>query len=147
MWQLVSTADKHYRDIVCDSCDGYIGGPRLFCLDCIDESNTFATLDLCCTPESRCIDAYVSSRKELLPHEPFHKLVKIRTVVPTLHLGRAYQLAHAAFDRVQVFLPKIVEASQQSQDEKETEQDVQNVSTQDPTTADQPSESDKPDDH
>jgi len=75
-----------HGDIRCDSCGGYIGGPRLFCLDCIDKNDTFATLDLCCIPESRCIEAYVSSRKELLPHEPSHKLVKLRTAVPTYHL-------------------------------------------------------------
>jgi len=146
MWQLVPSANKDYRDIYCDSCGGYVGGPRLFCLDCIDKSNTFATLDLCCTPELRCLDAYVSSREELLPHEPSHKLVKLRIAVPTYHLGLTYKLAHGAFERVQVFLPKIVEASQKSEDEKGTEQDVQNVSTQDPTTRDQPSESDKLDD-
>ena len=137
MWRLVTTAYKDYRRTGCDSCRGYIGGPRLFCLDCIDKSNTFATLDLCCTPESRCIDAYVSSREELLPHEPSHKLVKLRIAVPTHHLGRAYKLAHAAFGRVETFLVKVMEASQPSRDEKVTEQDV---STQDPTTADQRSE-------
>ncbi|KAH9953093.1 hypothetical protein BC827DRAFT_1273837 [Russula dissimulans] len=134
--------------IYCDSCRGFIGGARLTCLDCHNkDGNAFDTLDLCCSPESRCIDARITHRGDLAgPHEPFHKLIKMRTAVPIHHFGRTYKLARAAFERAEEFLTKIAGASQQPQDEKETGWYLQNALTQDPATIKQPSGSDQPDD-
>src|SRR6266851_4690572 len=139
-------------NVYCDSCGGSIGGPRLFCLDClVKDGLTFDTLDLCCAPESRCIEARVTYRENLEgPHEPYHRLVKLRTVVLTHHFGRTYKAAAAAFERVEEFCAKIAGASQQSQDseEKGTGEDAQDASTSipEPTTTETPSKSDKPDD-
>jgi hypothetical protein len=114
--------NKVCRNLLCDACGGRIEGARLICLDCIDQSNTFYTIDLCCAPESRCIDERVTSREDLPgPHEPFHKLIKLRTAVPTHRLGRTYNLACAAFERGEDFLAKVARISQHSQEQKESE--------------------------
>jgi len=77
------------------------------------------------------------------PHEPFHKLIKMRTAVLIHHFGRTYRLACAAFGRAEEFLAKI--ASHKPQDEKETGWDLQYALTQDPPI-EQPSGSDQPND-
>jgi len=127
-----------------------MGWVRLFCVDCISkDGETFDTLDLCCASESQCIDAHITHRENLIgPHEPHHRLVKLHTVLLTQHFGRTYKLACEAYERVEGFCAKIAEAenSQQPQEEKETAQDVQDVSTQEPTTSEMPSSSDKPGD-
>ncbi|KAI9459301.1 hypothetical protein F5148DRAFT_1319736 [Russula earlei] len=115
------------------------------------DGETFDTLDLCCAPESRCIDARITHRENLKgPHEPYHRLVKLRTMVVTRHFGRAYRLACAAFERVEGVCAKIAEASQQGLEEKEgkeTGKDPQDELTQETTKTDiPPSSSDKPDD-
>jgi len=80
------------------------------------------------------------------PHEPLHKLVKVRTVVLLHHFGHTHKLACAAFKRVETLLSTIAGASQQSQEEKRIVKDVHNASTQGPITTKQLSQSDKPDD-
>jgi len=78
------------------------------------------------------------------PHEPSHRLLKVRTAVLTNHFGRTHKLACAAFERVEESLAKIAAASTQPQEEKETGQNVQNAS--DSTTMKDSSERDKQDD-
>jgi cytoskeletal protein RodZ len=125
-----------------------MGGARLLCLDCLNkEEDSFDTLDLCCAPESQCIEARVTYRQNLDgPHEPYHRLVKLRSDVLTHHFGRTYNLACVAFERVEAFCVRIAGACHQPQDEKETEKDAQAASASEPTTAEVSSESVKQDD-
>jgi len=80
------------------------------------------------------------------PHEPYHRLVKLRMVVLTHHFGHTYRLACAAFERVEEFCARIAEASHQPREEKETEKDAQATSAPELTTANVSSESVKQDD-
>jgi hypothetical protein len=125
-----------------------MGGARLLCLDCLNkEEDSFDTLDLCCAPESQCIEARVTYRQNLDgPHEPYHRLVKLRSDVLTHHFGRTYNLACTAFERVEAFCVRIAGACHQPQDEKETEKDAQAASVPEPTPAEVSSESVKQDD-
>lgn len=108
--------------IYCDSCRGCIGGARLFCLDCLEkEGDSFDTLDLCCSQESRCIEARVTYRQDLKgPHEPYHRLVKLRAAMLLHQFGRTFKLALAAFERVEEICARIAEGLQHSLEEKET---------------------------
>jgi hypothetical protein len=119
----------------------------LTCIDCVNnlkDGDTFDTLDICCSPESRCIDESITYRVDLAaPHEPFHRLLKVRTAVLTNHFGRTHKLACAAFERVEESLAKIAAASTQPQGEKETGQNGQNILNS--TTMEDSSESDKQD--
>ena len=125
-----------------------MGGARLFCLDCVNsEGDTFDTLDLCCAPESQCIEARVTYRQNINgPHEPYHRIAKLRAVVLTHHFGRTYQLACEAFERVEAFCARIAEVCHQPREDKETEVNVQAASASEPTTAEVSSESVKQDD-
>jgi hypothetical protein len=83
----------------CDSCHGYIGGPRLFCLDCaVKSTETYDSLDLCSAPQ--CVGARVTREDLEGVHEPSHRLVKVRTTVLIRNHGRAYTAACDAFERV-----------------------------------------------
>jgi hypothetical protein len=117
-----SSTDEDCSTIYCDSCGGCIGGARLFCLDCLEkEGDTFDTLDLCCSRESQCIEARVTYRQDLKgPHEPYHRLVKLRAAMLLHQFGRTFKLALAAFERVEEFCARITEGLQQSLEEKET---------------------------
>ena len=123
-------------------------GARLYCFDCVNkDGDDYDSLDLCCTPESRCIEARITDRENLNgPHEPYHRLIKFRTVVLTRELGRTYRLARTAFERVEELCAKIARASQQSQEEKDIGKDAQDASTPEPTTTEETSESVKPED-
>jgi hypothetical protein len=135
-------ANKDHRGVHCDSCGGDIVGARLFCVDCvIKDGDGVDTLDLCCSPESRCIDARLLPLENLRRlHEPHHKLLKLRTVMLTHHYGRMYKLACAAFERVEGLCTKIAGASQKLHEEKQTgQQDVRNLLTEEPTDTDIPS--------
>ena len=125
-----------------------MGGARLFCFDCVNkDGETYDSLDLCCAPESRCIEARITHRENLDgAHEPYHRLVKFRTVVLTRELGRTYRLARAAFERVEELCAKIAGASQQPQEEKGTGKDAQDASIPELTTAAVVSEGVKPED-
>ncbi|KAI9459299.1 hypothetical protein F5148DRAFT_305133 [Russula earlei] len=128
----------------CDNCGGFIGGTRLFCVDCITKSDTFNTVDLCYDSDSRCIEGRVDYRDDLKePHEPSHWLVKLRTSVACQHLGSLYKSACAAIERVEELLPKIVAAAQQSA-EQETGEEGLNASSQDGTATEQPPERGEP---
>jgi hypothetical protein len=122
-----------------------MGGSRLFCLDCLNkEGDTFDTLDLCCAPESRCMEARVTYRENIDgAHEPYHRLVKLRTAVLTHHFGRTYKLACAAFERVEEFCARIAGASQPGE-EKEKEKDVQGTSAPELTTVEVSKQDDVP---
>lgn len=125
-----------------------MGGVRVFCLDCSSkDDNTFDTLDLCCSPEARCIDERVTYREDLkAPHEPNHRLVKIRIAMFIHHYGRTYKLACAAFERVENICAKIAGVPRTQQEEQETGQGARNASTEEPTTTKVPSKNDEPDD-
>ncbi|KAH9997136.1 hypothetical protein BJV77DRAFT_986132 [Russula vinacea] len=118
-----------HDDADCDSCDGRIGGPRLFCLDCAIKSTD--PLDLCCAPQ--CV-----------PHEPSHRLVKVRINVLSRNHGRAYSAACDAFERVEETCRKVAEFCSRPNDE--TGPDEQRCSSVGPTSTEMPAKKDKPDD-
>jgi hypothetical protein len=92
-------------------CDGVITGARLFCLDCVikDILGSY-TVDLCTTPQ--CIGARITQLEGLeSPHEPTHRLVKVRTRVMLRNYGIVYTKACKAFERVREFCLKIAESS------------------------------------
>ncbi|KAH9034700.1 hypothetical protein EDB85DRAFT_2220184 [Lactarius pseudohatsudake] len=131
----------------CDRCGGLIGGARLFCLDCDQKGGEFFnTLDLCCAQE--CMVARITHRQDLeVPHEPSHRLIKVRTVVHYRQHGRVQTAALAAFERVQPLCAKIAESSQQIVEEgEETGTNTKNPSSPKPTSEETPSElgDDKP---
>ncbi|KAI9448651.1 hypothetical protein F5148DRAFT_1153428 [Russula earlei] len=133
------------HEFYCDYCGGFIGGTRLFCVDCITKSDTFNTVDFCYDSDSRCIEERIDYRDDLKePHEPSHWLVKLRTSVAFQHLGGLYKSARAAIERVEELLPKIVAAAQQSAEQKETGEEGLNASTQDGTATEQPPEREEP---
>ena len=117
------------RNAFCDSCGGRIGGARLFCLDCVIKgTETHNTVDLCCAPA--CVIARVTHRDDLeAPHEPDHRLVKVRTTLLTRQHGRAYNAAQAAFTKVENFCKRIAETSQETQDDENEEQTVPDAET------------------
>ncbi|KAI9464116.1 hypothetical protein BJY52DRAFT_1166045 [Lactarius psammicola] len=96
----------------CDWCGGAIGGARLFCLDCDNkDTEAFEALDLCCAPE--CMTARITRRQDLkIPHEPSHKLVKVRTVVLYRQHGRVHTAALAAFRQAQTLFNDVGDTSQ-----------------------------------
>ncbi|KAH9955358.1 hypothetical protein BC827DRAFT_878060 [Russula dissimulans] len=100
----------------CDSCDGRIGGARLFCIDCANKSTeTFDALDLCPRPE--CIATRITNREDLEgAHEPNHRLVKVRTVLLDRQHGRAHTAACEAYERIETFCEKIAESSRRSEE-------------------------------
>jgi hypothetical protein len=137
-------ANTNCRNVICDSCDGRIGGPRLSCLDCVVKSTEmYSSLELCCTPQ--CVGARVTHRGDLEGvHEPSHRLVKFRTPVLTRSHGRAHTAACDAYERVGETCRKIAEFT--SHPDEETGPDEQNTSNFGPTSKEMPAESDKPDD-
>jgi hypothetical protein len=145
---LIHDADEDYSNVYCDSCGGPIGGARLLCLDCvIKEGNLNNTLDLCCAPESRCIDAPITHREDLQgPHEPNHRLVKLRTPVLAHQYGRMYKPTFKAFERVKELCTKIARADRSPQENLETGQDVREASSLDLRTTEVLSTSVKRDD-
>lgn len=114
-------ANTGCRNSYCDSCDGCIGGARLFCLDCANKnSEVYDPLDLCSRPE--CISARVTNREDLEGvHEPNHKLVKVRTVVLERQDGRLYTAAIKAVTRVEKICKQIAEALAEASKKLETE--------------------------
>jgi hypothetical protein len=88
------------------------------------EGNAINTLDLCCAPESRCIDARITHREDLQgPHELNHKLVKLRAPVLVHQYGRVYKRALKAFERVKELCTKTARADRSPQEKLETGQD------------------------
>jgi hypothetical protein len=142
---LVSNPNTDGREAICDSCDGRIGGPRLFCLDCaIKSTETYDSLDLCCAPN--CISARVTHRGDIEgAHEPNHRLVKIRTAVLTRRQGRAYTAACDAFERVGETCRKIAELSLHPAEETESKEG-QKVPNFEQNSTEMPAKNDKPDD-
>ena len=149
------------RNSKCDSCDGTIGGPRLFCLDCaIKNKNLFNTVDFCGAAE--CVGARISERKNLEePHEPNHRLVKVRTTVLLRSEGRVHTAACDAFERVEETCKRVAESTSDPDEETgadeqkssspepsstETGVDEQKSSSLEPSLTETPAKSDKPDD-
>ena len=132
---------------MCDCCGGLIGEARLFCLDCEPkDTETFQSIDFCCA--QKCKMARVTDREDIkVPHEPNHRLVKVRPVVLHRQHGRVHMAAVAAFKRVQALCPKIAESSQRLAEEvKEKEAngpDAKIPSSPKPTPENTPSESDR----
>jgi hypothetical protein len=137
-------ANTDRRNVYCDSCGGYIGGPRLFCLDCcIKSTEVHDTLDLCCS--TQCVGARVTYRQDLeSAHEPSHRLVKIRTTLVSRSHGRAHTAACDAFKRVEETRRKIAEST--SPPDGETGPEEQKSSNLEPISTEMPATSDKPDD-
>ncbi len=133
-----------HRNVGCDSCGGRIGGPRLFCLDCVIKgTESYDTLDLCCTP--KCVAARVTHRTDIEgAHEPNHRLAKVRTTVLTHNHGRVYTAACNAFERVGETCRKITELT--SCPDEETGSEEQKTSSFKPTSTETPAKNDKPDD-
>ncbi|KAH9077795.1 hypothetical protein EDB83DRAFT_2548774 [Lactarius deliciosus] len=134
----------------CDWCRGLIGGPRLLCLDCVIEgTKSHNTVDLCCAPA--CVAARITRRQDITaPHEPHHRLVKIRTTVLTRQHGRALTAAQNAFTKAEKFCKRIAEASQQAQDKDKKEQtvpDAEPALSPEDVPSDSPSKDDKPENH
>src|SRR5216683_2587715 len=141
-WFLVAKVER--RNASCDSCDGCIGGPRLFCLDCvIKDTGGYDTVDLCCEPA--CIGKRITDRDDLeRPHEPNHRLVKARTPVLTRSHGRTHTKACKAFKRVRGSCTKIAGFS--SHPLEGTGFREQETSSPEPTSTEMPAEGDKLDD-
>jgi hypothetical protein len=117
------------RDAWCSSCDGYIGGIRLFCLDCVNKnSEVYEPLDLCSAPE--CIAARITDREDLEgAHEPNHRLVKVRIAVLARQHGRVHTAATKAFARVEDFCNQIAEVIKKP----DTESNAKSASNYEPT--------------
>jgi hypothetical protein len=113
---LVLVSNACPRNCLCDFCRGPIGGVRLFCLDCANKDTELHNpLDICGDPQ--CISQRITRRQDLeSPHEPNHKLVKVRTTVLKRQYGRVYTAARKAFERVEGLCKKIAEFSEQSQE-------------------------------
>jgi hypothetical protein len=141
---LFPNANSDRRNAGCDSCRGRIGGPRLFCLDCVVKSaETHNTLDLCCAPQ--CVGARITHRQDIEgAHEPTHRLVKVRTALLTRSHGRVHTAACDAFERVGETRRKIAELY--SHPDEETGPGEQKTSSFEPTSTEMPAKSDKPDD-
>jgi len=133
----------HHRNAWCDSCDGRIGGPRLFCLDCASKNTEmYDTVDLCCA--HRCVDARVTKREDLeSAHEPSHRLIKARTPVLTRNHGRAVTRACEAFQRVRELRTKIAGSSHPH---KATGLHEQQTPSSEPTSTETPAKGDDQDD-
>ncbi|KAI0049994.1 hypothetical protein FA95DRAFT_699202 [Auriscalpium vulgare] len=84
----------------CDHCGRGCHGVRLLCLDCVRPSGLdFDTVDLCGRDE--CLSAHISGIEGLdSPHEPTHRLLKVRTVILVQEFGQYYREAYAAWDKV-----------------------------------------------
>jgi hypothetical protein len=135
-------ANNEHRNVQCDSCHGRIGGPRLLCLDCdIKNSELYNTLDLCSSPQ--CVGTSVTREDLEKPHEPNHRLVKVRTTILTRSHGRVHTAACDAFGRVRETCRKIAESTLGSDDEARP--DVQSTSSSEPTSAEMPVKGDEPD--
>ncbi|KAI0265430.1 hypothetical protein BC834DRAFT_879420 [Gloeopeniophorella convolvens] len=111
-----------HEGISCDSCEGHIGGARIFCLDCvIKNTKTFDSLDLCDSP--RCVTARLTHRTDIEgPHEPTHHVVKSYTSVLDRQHGRVHTAAVEALKRVGAFCAKLTALSEQHQGEERTDQ-------------------------
>ena len=97
-------------------------------------------MDLCCAQE--CVIARITHRQDIeAPHEPNHRLVKVRTTVLTRQHGRAYTAAQAAFTKVEQFCKRIAEASQQALEKEE-----QTAPSPEDIPSETPPEDDKPED-
>ena len=75
---LALTPSEH-STIECDICDATLGGARILCMDCHDDSST---VDLC--SELECLNSVVSLelRPDLkAPHTPNHNMLKVHQIL------------------------------------------------------------------
>ena len=134
------------RNAFCDSCGGWIGGARLFCLDCVHKATEdFGDIDLCCQPQ--CVTARVITPRNDIEgvHEPTHRLVKARIPVLARSYGSVYSAALRAYGRVQYSCARIAESTAHPQEE-EIEPNGQKTSDNDLTVTGMPAHIDKVDD-
>lgn len=124
----------------CDSCQGLIGGPRLFCLDCVVKTTEmYDFVDLCCAPQ--CVGSRITHREDLeSAHEPNHRLVKVRTPVLMRNHARAHTGAIEAFQRVRGYCVKIAEFSSHTHEGSGPRE--QQTSTPEPTLTETPAKGD-----
>jgi hypothetical protein len=95
------------------------------------------------------VTARITHRQDLeAPHEPIHRLVKVRTTVLTRQHGRAYTAAQAAFTKVEKFCKRIAEVSEQTREKEEQTKEDQTVPDAEtaPSPEDIPSETPLEDD-
>ncbi|KAI9438365.1 hypothetical protein H4582DRAFT_258574 [Lactarius indigo] len=132
----------------CDCCRGSIVGTRLFCLDCEQkDTEIFNPLDLC--GSQGCMTARITHRQDLkVPHEPSHRLVKVRPAILKRQLGRVHTAALGAFERVKILCAKIAESSRGLDEGEVASLNQENPPTTAPTLEETPSEPDdgQPDD-
>ncbi|TFY65824.1 hypothetical protein EVG20_g5265 [Dentipellis fragilis] len=79
--------------VVCDHCGhDILDGARLTCLDCTP--SPFHPVNLC----TACMNERVLNRRDLqTPHESYHHLVKLHTMLHLRHYGEMYRAARKAF--------------------------------------------------
>ena len=138
-------ADISYR-ICCNTCDGMIGGARLFCLDCVyKQMVAFHTVDFCCEPQ--CVAERIPQPPGLeVAHEPNHRLVKAHIPVLLRNYGRICSTAHWAFERIRYLCVRIAESTARPQEEEKTGLVEQEIPNHGPTFAEIPTNVEKVDD-
>ena len=90
--------------------------------------------------------ARITHRQDIeAPHEPNHRLVKVRTTVLARQHGHATTMARAAFTKVERFCKRIAEASQQAlEKEEQTVPDTETAPSPEDISSETPPEDDKP---
>lgn len=84
-----------FSPIDCDSCGAVLGGARVLCMDCHDET----TLDICSEPE--CLDSVITleSRPDLkTPHTPNHNMLKVHRILFNRDTARTERNAKDALE-------------------------------------------------
>jgi hypothetical protein len=76
------------------------------------------------------------------PHDPSHRLVKVRTPVLTRQHGRVYTAAQNAFTKVEKFCTMIAEASQQPEKQEQTVPDAEAASSPEDVPSETPPKDD-----
>ncbi|KAJ7129233.1 hypothetical protein C8R44DRAFT_776236 [Mycena epipterygia] len=90
------------HDVLCDACQGHIGGTRVTCLTCRLE-DTFDTVDFHDHPS--CMTAKVVPTGLTRLHLPTHDILKVRRVVHIRQFGKTYRQALQALKKAREFFP------------------------------------------
>lgn len=89
----------------CDSCEAIIGGPRILCMDC---HNDTTTVDLC--SETECLNSVITleSRSDLkAPHTPNHNMLKVHRILFTRDIARTERNAKDALEAARETISEI----------------------------------------
>ncbi|KAI0265448.1 hypothetical protein BC834DRAFT_186547 [Gloeopeniophorella convolvens] len=81
----------------CDNCGGVIGGSRIACLDCV--SAPWNTVDLC--DSEQCINSQAYRDDLEKPHEPTHRILKLRTHLLQRQHIETHTAATEAYDKIE----------------------------------------------